>query len=103
MIPLAWRPGEPLLDEESSEFVILVAGPDYDHIGHRAVSDQRFLPSITYSSPSLRALVSSITASDPCSGSVRAKAPASPAGPCLESTSLSDPRCRVGYGIYGEA
>src|ERR687893_485372 len=32
-----------LLDEESSEFVILVAGPDDDHIGHRAVSDPAFL------------------------------------------------------------
>ena len=87
-----------LLDEVAADVAVLAARPDDHDVGDRGVADPASCaPSSTNSSPSRRALVSSATASEPCSGSVSPNAPiASSAAIARQPALASAPRSRAG-------
>ena len=68
--------GRVLLDEEPLDLAVGgVARPDHDHVGDGAVADPALLAVEDVAVAVAAAVVSSATASEPCSGSVSANAP----------------------------
>jgi hypothetical protein len=75
VITVAFKPGVPFSTRKAASLSFSSRAQIMVTSAKEALPIQRFSPSITYSSSSRRAVVSSNPASEPCCGSVRPKAP----------------------------